>query len=176
MDPASQIINTLGLIYVGLPLIVLVIGVIMWIFGKTISKEMFEKIIEIGKWYLVSVALVFAVRIIDTGFSDRETGMKEMQVYDTYVETILQADNIEARWLLAEYFAAVTPTERLRYRWIEYKDTIKEAYEEFKRLRDKEKELEAKVELSTKERKELEDVRKNMVPFKTKLLVPALVQ
>ena len=93
METITQIINIIGLVYVGIPLIFLIIGLICYLAGKKISQEMFDKIVEFGKWYIVSVAIVFSAKIIETGFTERETGIKEMQVYDKYVETILKADN-----------------------------------------------------------------------------------
>jgi hypothetical protein len=64
-----------------------------------------------------------------------------MEVYDKYVDVILKADNIEERWKLTEYFSVVTPSERLRERWILYRDTIKVDYYRYKELKIKEFEL-----------------------------------
>jgi len=124
MESITLTLNIIGLIYVAMPLVFSIIFLIYYLLGKRISQENLNKTIEFSKWYLVSVAIVFSAKMIESGFSERETGLKEMQVYDKYVETILKADNIEARWRLAEYFAAVTPTDRLRERWIAYKDVI----------------------------------------------------
>lgn len=87
-----------------------------------------EKWIDLLKWFISSVCIVIVTIVIDSGFKEREAGIKEMEVYDKYVEIILQADNIEQRWKLCEYFSIVTPTERLRNRWKAYKDTISEDY------------------------------------------------
>jgi hypothetical protein len=92
-----------------------------------------DKIIELIKWLISSVCIVVVTLIIDTGFKEREAGIKEMEVYDKYVDIILQADNIEQRWKLCEYFSIVTPTERLRQRWIAYKDTISKDYYTWKK-------------------------------------------
>lgn len=87
-----------------------------------------NKWIDLLKWFISSVCIVVVTLIIDSGFKDREAGIKEMEVYDKYVHIILQADNIEQRWKLCEYFSIVTPTERLRNRWQAYKDTISQDY------------------------------------------------
>jgi len=87
-----------------------------------------DKIIDLIKWSISSVAIVLVTLIIDTGFRERATGIQEMQVYDKYVDIILKADNIEQRWKLCEYFSIVTPTERLRDRWKVYKDSIQDDY------------------------------------------------
>ena len=92
-----------------------------------------EKWLELIKWFISSVVIISVTLIIDTGFKEREAGIKEMEVYDKYVEIILKADNIEQRWKLCEYFSIVTPTERLRKRWQAYKDTISSDYYNWKR-------------------------------------------
>ena len=92
-----------------------------------------ENIIELIKWFIGSVVIVVTTLIIDTGFREREAGVKEMEVYDKYVDIILKADNIEQRWKLCEYFSIVTPTERLRTRWQAYKDSIQDDYLSWKK-------------------------------------------
>lgn len=89
---------------------------------------MSDRIIELIKWFIGSVVLVVITLIIDTGFREREAEVREMQVYDKYVDIILSADNIEQRWKLSQYFSIVTPSDRLRQRWIAYKDTIQADY------------------------------------------------
>jgi hypothetical protein len=64
-----------------------------------------DKVIDLIKWSISSVAIVLVTLIIDTGFRERSTGIQEMQVYDKYVDIILKADNIEQRWKLCEYFS-----------------------------------------------------------------------
>ncbi len=73
---------------------------------------MSEKYIELFKWFISSVVIVSVTLIVDTGFKDRETGIEEIKVYNQYVDIILNAEDIEQRWRLVEYFATVTPTER----------------------------------------------------------------
>ena len=94
-----------------------------------------EYIIDLIKWFIGSVVIVVITLIIDTGFKEREAGIKEMEVYDKYVGVILEANNIEQRWKLCEYFSIVTPTERLRNRWTAYKDSIEDDYILWKKQR-----------------------------------------
>jgi len=96
-----------------------------------------EYIIDLIKWFIGSVVIVVITLIIDTGFKEREAGIKEMEVYDKYVGVILEANNIEQRWKLCEYFSIVTPTERLRNRWVAYKDSIEGDYILWKKERMK---------------------------------------
>ena len=95
---------------------------------------MSEKYIELFKWFISSVVIVSVTLIVDTGFKDRETGIEEIKVYNEYVDIILNAEDIEQRWRLVEYFATVTPTERLRERWMEYQKVIKPDYIKYHEL------------------------------------------
>jgi hypothetical protein len=107
-----------------------------------------DKIIELIKWFITSVSLVVVTIIVDSGFKDRETGIEEMNIYNQYVDIILQSDNIEQRYRLVEYFSIVTPTQRLRERWNEYKNVIQPDYMEYKRLKHIEEMLTSMEEVS----------------------------
>ncbi|NJN27961.1 MAG: hypothetical protein HC819_19305 [Cyclobacteriaceae bacterium] len=170
MDMVNDLLNWFGLIYVGLPLCTLFVFAIFLLSGKKIFKENIDRIIDFGKWYIVSVALVFSAKIIESSFTERETGIKEMQVYDKYVSTILEADNIEARWKLAEYFSTVTPTDRLRTRWVEYKLVIESDYKKFKDLEEKENELLSKDSLTVPQVEQLSFVQKEKASFERRLV------
>jgi len=170
MDTITTIINWFGLIYVGIPIVALIILVFYLAFGGKISGEHLDKIIQFSKWYIVSVAIVFSAKVVESSFTERETGIKEMQVYDKYVATILEADNIEARWKLAEYFSTVTPTDRLRERWDAYKDIIKPDYEEFKKLEREENELLSQDSLTPEQQNKLNNLQLQKSSFERKLV------
>lgn len=170
METITQIIDWFALVYIGIPLLSFFILVIYSLFGGKISKEYLDKIIEFSKWYIVSVAVVFAAKVIETSFSERETGIKEMQLYDKYVSTILEANNIESRWKLAEYFSTVTPTDRLRERWIAYKNTIEADYRQFKTLAAKEDSLLSKDSLTAIQIKDLNKVQREKSTYEGKLV------
>ncbi|RZJ51765.1 MAG: hypothetical protein EOO44_13890 [Flavobacterium sp.] len=141
---------------------------------NTLKFEKYKFNIELLKWFIGSVALVIITFIIDNGFKERTAGVQEMEAYDKYVEIILKADNIEDRWKLAQYFSTVTPTERLRERWIAYKDSISKDYKIFKALKEKEFELQQKDSL--KEIRvsstiiQLNAVQNQLAPFEKKLI------
>ncbi len=170
MDTLTSIINWFGVAYVAIPLLSFIVLLCYFLFGGKISKEVLDKIIEFGKWYIVSVAIVFAAKIVESSFTERETGIKEMQVYDKYVATILEADNIEARWKLAEYFSTVTPTERLRVRWVAYKDIIETDYIAFKELVNKENELLSQESLTSNQKSVLNNVQLEKAQYERKLI------
>ena len=170
METITTIINWFGLIYVGIPIVSLISLIIYFLTGGRISNKNLDKIIQFSKWYIVSVAIVFSAKIVESSFTERETGIKEMQVYDKYVETILEADNIESRWKLAEYFSTVTPTERLRERWLAYKSIIEVDYNKFKELEAKENELLSKDSLTEGQKNILNSVQLEKASFERKLV------
>lgn len=143
---------------------------------KTLNFEKYKFKLELVKWFIGSVALVIITIIIDKGFKERAAGIQEMQAYDKYVEVILKADNIEERWKLSEYFSTVTPTERLRERWIAYKDSINADYLEFKKLKEAEFELQNQKNAALESKpmsetdQKLNQIQLQLAPFEKKLL------
>lgn len=101
------------------------------------SKLQLEKwriIMDTLKWLLVSFVLAIVALVIESRFKDRNTGLQEMEIYDKYVHLILDHNEVQKQWNLTRYFIAVTPTDRLRDRWIEYQKVIEPEYEAYKAL------------------------------------------
>lgn len=92
--------------------------------------------IELGKWAVISVGLVIMTKIIDTGFKDREVGLIEIKEYDKYVSMVTDNTKLSERRLLAQYFAHVTPSEKLKEGWESY---FKIVDKEFQELKEKKK-------------------------------------
>ncbi|VXD11691.1 hypothetical protein [Marinoscillum sp. 108] len=170
MESAVNFLSFISLIYVILPILFLIGLGIYLAAGKPVPSSGYEKIIEISKWYIVSVALVFSGNLVKDGFTERETGIKEMQVYDKYVDLILEADNIEKRWKLAEYFATVTPTDRLRERWVEYQGKLQDDYDEYKKLLADEQKLEKLDTSATDPESALEIIQRQKAVYERPLV------
>jgi hypothetical protein len=95
------------------------------------EEKDFEKLkiwIDLGKWAIASVAMVIITQIIDAGFKDREVGLNEIQEYNKYVTLVTDYNKIAERRLLAQYFAYVTPSDKLREGWMDYYKIIDEEY------------------------------------------------
>lgn len=45
--------------------------------NKSIENENIDKIIELGKWFIVSVAITLSVSIVNDGFRERDQDIKE---------------------------------------------------------------------------------------------------
>ena len=77
--------------------------------------------IDLVKWFLGSFVIVIITTIISYQFQDREHGLNEMNQYDKYVtELIVLNKDLGKRRLLAQYFAYVTPSDKLKEPWMDY--------------------------------------------------------
>jgi len=85
--------------------------------------------IDFLKWFIVSVALVVVTIIIDYGFKDRQAGLAELKFYDNYVTEliVLNPSPVQKR-MLAQYFACVSPSDKLKEGWKIYYDSIYPQY------------------------------------------------
>jgi len=101
-----------------------VIVVYFIIKSQSIPTENIDKIIELGKWFIVSVAITFSASIINDSFREREQDVKEIAVFEKYVDIVLQADSLEKRKALCEYFAAVSPEGPIKTSWENYRDVV----------------------------------------------------
>lgn len=106
-------------------------------------------IVDLLKWFIVSVALVVATMVVNFKFKDREAGISEISEYGKYVTNlIILNEDIGPRYRLSEYFAHVTVSENLRERWKDYYKTVKIQYDE--KTREKEILEKKKAELLSK--------------------------
>lgn len=134
-DLISNCIDIITIIYIALPLLVILFLGIYYLIGKRLSATALATIIDVGKWYLATVAVVFLGKMIESGYTERETGMKEMAVYDKYTSIVMHTDSVDKIWALTRYFATVTPTTRLRNGWIAYYAIIDTEYAKIQKER-----------------------------------------
>lgn len=105
--------------------------------NKSIENENIDKIIELGKWFIVSVAITLSISIVNDGFRERDQDIKEMDVFEKHVDTILEASGVEKRKLLCEYFAAVSPEGAIKKSWKEYKIIVDQQVAELRTAEEK---------------------------------------
>jgi len=87
----------LSLLLCAVLMVVALVGIIaiyLMIKNKEIENENVDKIVDLGKWCIVSVAIVLSTSIVNDGFRERDQDIKEMEVFDKYVTTILEADGL----------------------------------------------------------------------------------
>jgi hypothetical protein len=156
MNAFVDYVNFIIAIYISLPILLLLLILFRYFIGKSITKETTDKLIDFGKWYMASIVIVLTVKIIDSSYTERELSIKEVAVYEKYATTIIEADNLEKRWKLAQYFATVTPSDRLRSRWADYQEIIKHEYDTLLELNTKRNKLLSSTSpLSNKQKAEL---------------------
>lgn len=145
---SNQFVYLIMILYIVIPLLALIVLAWKWISGSPVQTATFDKLIEIGKWYIVSVALAFSTKILETGYKEREYALKEMATFDKHIETITDVEGVEKRWRLVNYYAIVTPSENLRERWIVYKEYISGEHQEYMHLKEEVLALKNKPSLS----------------------------
>lgn len=117
----NLVLILLAVIAIGAPLIV------MRMYLKLLKEKPdvgFDKFIEFFKWYIVSVVIVVAVTIVDSGIKEREQSISEMASFDKYLDRVIKKDSLNQRLELARYFATVIPSNSLRERWKALYDTF----------------------------------------------------
>ncbi|WP_299215698.1 hypothetical protein [uncultured Aquimarina sp.] len=91
--------------------------------------EKYKYRIELYKWFIGSVFLVLITIIINYGFKDRAAGLQEIKQYDKYVtELIILNKDPGQKRMLAQFFALVTPSEKLKAGWKAYYTEVNEEY------------------------------------------------
>ncbi|TKC12349.1 hypothetical protein FA048_01645 [Pedobacter polaris] len=94
--------------------------------------EKFKYKVEVAKWLIGTVGLTLITYFINWGFKDRESGMLEISQYDKYAtELIVLNDNPIKRRMLAQFFANVTPSEKLKDGWTDYYREVNNEYVAF---------------------------------------------
>ena len=106
--------------------------------------------LDVLKWSVASVGIVIATLIIDSGFKDREIGIKELTLYNDHVDLVTKSENVAQRRLLAQYFAYVTPSDKLRERWQAYFKIVDSEFQDVKhRLESRRAELDSIFRVDT---------------------------
>ena len=99
-------------------------------YGETFER--FKVKVDLLKWLIGTVGLTLITFIINWGFRDREQGMNEISQYDKYAtELIVLNDNPVKKRMLAQFFANVTPSEKLKCGWEKYFSEVDAEYKIF---------------------------------------------
>jgi len=131
----------LNMIFLALAFVGLILVCVLILRSK-VEQTKLDKLIEVGKWFFVSFAIVVATAVVSDGFKERDQDVKEIEVFNKHVATITKADGIEERWLLTEYFACVAPAGGLQTSWGRYKDLLWPQVEQYRKDKARKEELE----------------------------------
>ncbi|WP_410498670.1 SPOR domain-containing protein [Chitinibacter sp. S2-10] len=150
-----------------------VVTVYLLIMNKNVDNERIDKIIDIGKWFIVSVAITLSATIVNDGFREREQDIKEMEIFDKYVATILESNSLEKRKLLCEYFASVSPEGAMKQSWKQYEKIVDQHIYEDKKDINKIVEIDKKIETGVAT--DLDKQQKAILEEKSKIRNQSLV-
>ncbi len=96
---------------------------------KALEDTQLDRMIDLGKWVVVSVSMVVIVSVVADGFKEREQEMKELEYFDKYKDITLSIKGIDQKCLLADYFATVSPDGQFKRSWEAYREKIRPDYE-----------------------------------------------
>jgi hypothetical protein len=136
---------------------------------KTLEQTQLDKLIEIGKWMILSLAVTSIVSIVADGFKERTQDLAELNYFDKYSTIITKHEAVEEQYLLSEYFAAVSPSGSMRDSWTRYKDILQPKYDSMLVLNQRSKPFDAKIlngdTLTPREQKEYNkiNIEKKMI-------------
>ena len=121
-----------GLVFLAVTFVALaILGFMLWWYREGVQQATIDKLIEMAKWYIVSVGIVVGATIVTNAFKERDADVQEIAVFEKHVTTITKAGGIEDRWLLAQYFSMVAPKGDLRDSWTLYRESIKPEVEKY---------------------------------------------
>lgn len=104
----------------------------------TYETEKLDKLIELFKYTIVSVAIATTTLVISDLFKEREQDVKELQYFDTYAQDMKKVDGIQERYQLSKYLSIVAPNGEMKASWAQYYDSVKVEYKEYLRLKKEE--------------------------------------
>jgi hypothetical protein len=109
----------------------------------TLETEKLDKMIELFKYAVVSVAIATTTLVISDLFKEREQDVKELEYFDKYAQDMKKVDGIQERYQLSKYLAIVAPNGEMKKSWSEYHDTIRTEYKKYLELKKEEIKLSA---------------------------------
>jgi len=125
----------------------------------TIEPDKLDKMIDLFKYTIVSVAIATVSLVISDLFKERDQDVKELEYFDKYVEDVKKADGILERFQLSKYLSIVAPSGDLKESWRQYYDTVKVEYLEYLRLKMEEKRLDTIQNPTLKQEAEREKIK-----------------
>ncbi|MEN2401648.1 hypothetical protein GKZ90_0017795 [Flavobacterium sp. MC2016-06] len=129
-----------------------------------IEFEKYKMKMNFLKWVLGTFAIAIMTIIINWGFKDRAVGMNEISQYDRYAtELIVLNDNPVKKRMLAQFFANVTPSNKLKCGWESYFKEVDKEYVKFMTETNNQKTRLA--ELEKKDSTQLTNAEKNEILF-----------
>lgn len=165
--------GTVSFVLYGIFILVAIGGLVIAIHAirkGNIPSEKLEKIIDLSKYTVVSVAIATVALIITDLFKEREQDVKELEYFDKYVDDVKKVDGIQERFLLSKYLSIVAPSGELKNSWKEYHETLMPEYHEYLRLKKEKEELDKKDTLTQTEINRKEQIDEQIQQKETPLV------
>lgn len=100
-----------------------------------IAADKLDKMIDLFKYSIVSVAIATVTLIVSNLFKEREQDVKELEYFDKYADDVKKVDGIQERFQLSKYLSIVAPSGDLKNSWKEYFDSTKLEYQDYLKLK-----------------------------------------
>lgn len=127
-----------------------------------IEFEKYKMKMNFLKWVLGTFTVVIITIIINWGFKDRAVGMDEISQYDRYAtELIVLNESPVKKRMLAQFFANVTPSTKLKDGWKQYFEDVDKEYNKF--ISEKNAEDKKLTELQKIDTAQLSDAQKKEI-------------
>lgn len=121
---------TLYSVFIAITLTALVISFYL-ILKSSIDPIKLDKMIDLFKYSIVSIAIATVTLIVSDLFKEREQDVKELDYFGKYVDDVKKADGIIERYKLSEYLSIVAPSGELKKSWVSYHKITQLEYDEF---------------------------------------------
>lgn len=169
---------TLYAALIGIAIIGLIIA-IKNLKDKTIELERLDRMIDLFKYTIVSIAIATVTLIIIDLFKEREQDVKELEYFDKYAQDVKKVDGLEERFQLSRYLMIVAPNGELKKSWKEYYDTLKIEHANYLILKEKSKALDTIINPTPAQKIEkakvnelIEQKESPLVSVSTSLILP----
>ncbi len=165
--------GTISFILYGIFILIAILGLFFAIYAikkGDIPLDKLDKMIDLSKYTIVSVAIATVTLIISNLFREREQDVKELEYFDKYVQDVKKVDGIQERFQLSKYLSIVAPSGDLKKSWKDYHDTLKIEYQEYIKLKKEKEKLDTIKNPTEKQINEKEKIT-NQIDLKESPLV-----
>lgn len=131
--------------------------------NNSIESEKLDKMIELFKYAIVSVAIATTTLIVSDLFKEREQDIKELEYFDKYADDIKNIDGLEQRFQLTKYLSIVAPSGEMKKSWGQYYDSVNVEYKNYLISKNEKKTLELIPNPSEKQILKLEQLEEKII-------------
>lgn len=165
--------GTLSFILYGIFISITIIAMILvfyFIKKGSIETEKLDKMIDLFKYSVVSVAIATTTLIISDLFKEREQDVKELEYFDKYVQDVKKVDGIQERFQLSKYLSIVAPNGEMKKSWHQYYDSVKVEYSEYQKLKKEKKRLDSVIKPNQNQIFKLEQIEEKIIQQESPLV------